>query len=128
MTTDCRFTDPAIARARSSKQAVSRKQSSCECGMAPMGFRTCASSRQRSRPGRTAPSHETEVAMFDYSRQGNHSGGLGFCLLKVRSFFCELYALEDEAIASWKKSRLCQFLRMMSTKNGVPHSRQCQLN
>ena len=40
MTTDCRFTDPAIARARSSKQAVSRKQSSCECGMAPMGFRT----------------------------------------------------------------------------------------
>ena len=26
--------------ARSSKQAVSRKQSSCECGMAPMGFRT----------------------------------------------------------------------------------------
>ena len=40
MTTDCRFTDPAIARARSSKQAVSRKQSSCECGMAPMGFRS----------------------------------------------------------------------------------------
>ena len=37
----------------------------------------------------------------------NHSGGLGFRLLKVRSFFCiqESYALEDEAVASSIKSK-----------------------
>ena len=51
--------------------------------------------------------------------KGNRSGGLGFCLLKVRSFFC-MYALEDEAVASCKKSRfsLFRFPRITSAQNG----------
>ena len=60
--------------------------------------------------------------IYDVALKENHSG---FRLLKVRSFYKESYALTDEAVASWTKSRVPW---STSTQNGVSRSRKRRLS
>ena len=68
------------------------------------------------RPGR-------ELVTFDYG--GKSQGILPSKSMKI-FVYKELYALEDEAVASWMNDYTA--LRIISAQNGVPRSRKRRLN